>query len=337
MNLYLSPIVMITIFVIVLFTTHHIYAAENIDSDTILTGNSLNIAVASDWGCTEDTKKTSQNIQSKNPDLVIAPGDLSYEGSADCWTNIISPFKSKLMISMGDHEYQDTQGGESGIMNDYLNPLALPKTYYSFDFNNVHVIAIDPYVDYNHNSDQYQFIENDLKNSAADPKIDWIFVMEHRPIYTSPTEHPADSKIRDVFHPLFEKYGVDIVFNGDNHNYQRTFPLKYNNDNGDSSNPISASTNMNNYKENNGVIYLTAGTAGKSHYEIEQQESYIAAQDDEHFGFLNIDITDKTLKGTFYANENENEPGYHYVGNQNNAIDHFTISKIKEVSLLTLE
>ena len=46
------------------------------------TKNSLNIAVASDWGCTKDTKKTSQNIQGKDPELVIAPGDLSYEESA---------------------------------------------------------------------------------------------------------------------------------------------------------------------------------------------------------------------------------------------------------------
>src|SRR5687768_17936779 len=116
MNLYLSSILLITIFVIVLFTTHHIHAAENPSTKTIPIDNSLNIAVASDWGCTEDTKETSQNIQGKNPELVIAPGDLSYEKSADCWTSIISPFKSKLMISMGDHEYHDTKGGESGIM-----------------------------------------------------------------------------------------------------------------------------------------------------------------------------------------------------------------------------
>jgi predicted phosphodiesterase len=415
MNLYLSSIVLTTMFVFVLFTTHHIYAAENPSGNTIPIDNSLNIAVASDWGCTEDTKKTSQNIQGKNPELVIAPGDLSYEKSADCWTNIISPFKSKLMISMGDHEYQDTKGGESGIMNNYLNPLALSKTYYAYDFNNVHFIAIDPYVDYTPGSSQYNFIENDLKTASTNPKIDWIFVMEHVPIYTSTTEHPSDSTIRDVFHPLFEEYGVDIVFSGDNHNYQRTFPLKYNNDDGDSSNPISSSTHMNNYKENSGIIFLTSGTAGKSHYEIEQQAPYVAAEDDEHFGFLNIDITDKMVKGTFYANENEknkkdyaekkdksakydskrdhksddkqnydkegsdtmiitnsqesynnqypkapetdkydnynkyqkqelnnpypekpeNEPNYYDVGNQNNAIDNFTISKIKEVSLLT--
>ena len=54
-------------------------------------------------------------------------------------------------------------------------------------------------------------------------------------MYTSPSKHPADYTIRDIYHPLFDKYGVDLVFSGDNHNYQRTFPLKYNNNGGDSS------------------------------------------------------------------------------------------------------
>jgi hypothetical protein len=137
-----------------------------------------------------------------------------------------------------------------------------------------------------------------------------------------------------VFHPLFDEYGVDLVFSGDNHNYQRTFPLKYNNHD-DSSNPISSSTSLNNYKENTGVIYVISGTAGRSHYEIEQQSPFIAKQDDKHFGFLNIDINDNTVKGTFYANEKE--LGYNYVASGNNVIDDFTISKINTVSLLSLK
>ena len=74
--------------------------------------SSFNIAIASDWGCDVNAKKTAENIQEKNPELVIAGGDLSYDKSANCWDNIISPFESKLKISMGDHEYHDTKGGK---------------------------------------------------------------------------------------------------------------------------------------------------------------------------------------------------------------------------------
>ncbi len=48
--------------------------------------NNFNIAIASDWGCKGDAENTAKNIQSHNPELVIAGGDLSYKGTATCWS-----------------------------------------------------------------------------------------------------------------------------------------------------------------------------------------------------------------------------------------------------------
>ncbi len=314
--------------------TNGIQQQQNFDNTPITTEkkstSSFNIAVAADWGCKDDAKKTSKNIQEKNPELVVAAGDLSYKGQGDCWENIISPLESKLKVSMGDHEYHDTQGGTIGVLNEYLKPLDIAKTYYSFDLNNVHFVFIDPYLDYKPGSEQYQFIENDLNTASTNPKTDWTFVVEHIPMYTSPSKHSADSTIRNIYHPLFDKYKVDLVFSGDNHNYQRTFPLKYNNQSGDSvNNPIITDKNPNNYNADSGVIYLITGTAGRSLYEIKQQAPFVAKQDDKDFGFLNIDINGKTLKGTFYKNENEKE--IINVSFQSNQIaDQFTISKTNE-------
>jgi hypothetical protein len=293
----------------------------------------FNIAVVADWGCGKNAQETAKNIQKKSPELVIAAGDLSYDESTDCWFEIIQPFKSKTKIAMGDHEYSDTSGGATGIINQYLKPLNLTKTYYSFDMNNVHVTVIDPHVDYGSSSDQYKFIEQDLKTASTDPKIDWIFVVEHTPMYTSPSKHLGDSTIRDVFHPLFDKYGVDLVFGGDNHNYQRTFPLKYNND-ADSSNPIIVDRNQTNYNDLLGQIYLITGTAGKSLYDIQQQAPFITNQNDNQYGFLNIDINannTSSLTGTFYSNRNDNEDddtlGSNNIIKNNDILDKFTISK----------
>ena len=73
-------------------------------------------------------------------------------------------------------------------------------------------------------------------------------------------------------------------------------------------------------------MYLITGTAGRSHYEIKQQAPFVAKQDDKDFGFLNIDIDNQSLKGTFI--KNENQKGIINIGFQNNQIvDHFTISK----------
>ena len=300
---------------------------QNLNTASTHDNSSFNIAVAADWGCEEDTKKTAKNIQEKNPELVIAAGDLSYHESSDCWFEIIEPFVSKMKIAMGDHEYSDTTGGAIGIINQYLKPLNLEKTYYSFDMNNVHITIIDPYIDYTPGSAQYSFIENDLKTASTNPKIDWTFVVESIPIYTSPAQHPGNSTIRDIYHPLFDKYGVDIVLTSDNHNYQRTFPLKYNSEGDSSNDPIIADRDLTSYNTDSGVIYLITGTGGRSLYEIKEQAPFVAKQDDKHYGFLNIDVNGNTVKGTFYANESE-LPRYHYINYQSNTIvDQFTILK----------
>jgi hypothetical protein len=61
----------------------------------------FNIAVASDWGCNENARATAKNIQSEDPQLVIAGGDVSYTKSASCWFEIIQPFSIKVKDSTG--------------------------------------------------------------------------------------------------------------------------------------------------------------------------------------------------------------------------------------------
>ena len=323
---------MTTAFFSLIFTLNHLVYAQDSITHTLGSPNTFNIAVASDWGCKGDAEKTAKNIQSHNPELVIAGGDLSYKGSSACWMNIIAPFKDKTTISMGDHDYDDTVGGKVGAVHDYLKPLGMTNTYYAFNLHNVHFLAIDPYVNYGPNTPQYKYVVNDLKHASIDPNIDWIFVIEHVPFYTSPSKHAANSTIRDVFHPLFDRYNVDLVFSGDNHNYQRTYPLIYNSNDGSS--PIISKKDPRNYADDkSGVIYLISGTAGRSHYDITQQAPFIARQDDTKFGFLNIDIkSDKALVGTFYANEMG--PNYNPISDTNhrgNILDQFTISKFTTV------
>jgi hypothetical protein len=287
-NLVLISFMLTAFFSFILILNHLVYAQDSI-THTVGSPNTFNIAIASDWGCKGDAEKTAKNIQSHYPELVIAGGDLSYKGSSACWMDIIAPFKDKTTISMGDHDYDDTVGGKVGAVHDYLKPLGMTNTYYAFNLHNVHFLAIDPYVAYGPNTPQYKYVVNDLKHASTDPTIDWIFVIEHVPFYTSPSKHPANSTIRDVFHPLFDRYNVDLVFSGDNHNYQRTYPLIYNSNDGSS--PIISKKDHRNYADDkSGVIYLISGTAGRSHYDITQQAPFIAKQDDTKFGFLNIDI-----------------------------------------------
>ena len=51
---------------------------------------------------------------------------------------------------------------------------------------------------------------------------------------------------------------------------------------------------------------------------------FIVKQDDKNFGFLNIDVNGKTIKGTFYTNQYGSGSD---IESPNDILDDFTISK----------
>jgi len=279
-------------------------------SSSLPSSTDFNFAAAGDWGCTYDTSSTIKNIQNKDPELILALGDLSYEKTAKCWLDETSSIKNKLKIAMGNHEAGD-EGDPTLLQVQYRNNFGLSNTYYSFDYHNVHFIAIDSMLPYTINSPQYSFVKNDLISTSQNPNIRWIIVYFHHPMYTSPTKHPSDILLRDTYHPLFDKYGVDLVLQGHNHNYQRSYQLAYNNNNNNNnnngnanpSNPTITSINTNTYNAPTGEVYVIAGTGGEDLYDLKSKADFIATQY-KGFGFLNVDISSDGTKlvGTFYDN-----------------------------------
>ena len=75
----LKIIFFISFIILDLLVIYTMYAETYYNSITTEV-NPFNIAIAADWGCNENAKKTSENIQKKNPELVIGAGDYSYTG-----------------------------------------------------------------------------------------------------------------------------------------------------------------------------------------------------------------------------------------------------------------
>ena len=108
--------------------------------------------------------------------------------------------------------------------------------------------------------------------------------------------------LRDTYHPLFDQYGVDLVLQGHVHNYQRTYPLKYNPSS--HSSPIKTSTSTSSYTDPQGEIFATVGTGGINFHGLSGKSSFVVYQQDSSFGYLDIAITNdgSTLTGKYYTN-----------------------------------
>jgi predicted phosphodiesterase len=95
--------------------------------------------------------------------------------------------------------------------------------FYSFDYGPAHVVVLsnastgkgdDPKV--------AAWVEQDLKAS----KQPWKLVCLHAPPFQVTTSHYGDQRSRKLA-PIFEANGVDVVFAGHVHNYQRSKPLRF--------------------------------------------------------------------------------------------------------------
>ena len=154
-------------------------------------------------------------------------------------------------------------------------------------------------------SPQYNFAVNDLQAASQNPSIDWIIVYFHKPMYASPGSCcDALGSFRDTYHPLFDQYGVDLVLQGHIHNYQRTFPLKYNSNS--PSNPTITNNQPSDYTDPVGQIFAIAGAGGVGFHSLSGKASFVSSQQASSFGQLDIKITNdgNKLEGKFYRNSN---------------------------------
>ena len=262
----------------------------------------FNFVAAGDYGCSKNAKNTINSMSDKKPELVLPLGDLSADDTATCWLDLISPFDDKLQITFG---YSEVKDGESKL-DQYKDVFGLDSLYYSFDYRHVHFIVMSTLSDFNVTSDQYKFIEKDLQEASSNENIDWIVVTNYGPFYTSPSAHPAKNDIRNIYHPLFDKYGVDLVLQGHNHNYQRTYPVTFNPSKG--SEPIVTNHFTTGYQgSKDGIVYAIVGTAGEGFHPLQGRQTYVATQFEGTFGFLDVEISygnpHTKLTGTFYDNK----------------------------------
>ena len=265
----------------------------------------FNFAAVGDWACTSKTKDTVKNIIAQNPELVLALGDLSYDNGAKCWLKIIKPVAEKTKIAIGNHEVESSKK-----LKDYMKAFNLEKQYYSFNYQNVHFLALSTETAYDEGSKQYKFAEKDLEQYSNDKSIEWIVAFYHRQAYSSGGGLPDEKDFRESYHPLFDKYNVDLALQGHHHVYERFYPIAFN-DKNDNKPTVSAKDKVkgsNVFQNPEGTIFLTVGTGGAESMTVSKGKPFSAAKEDGKFGILNVSLgkdekNNNILKGIFIDNK----------------------------------
>jgi Icc-related predicted phosphoesterase len=260
----------------------------------------VNIVATGDWGCTENTQDTVANIKNLSPNLVLALGDYSYSTTPTCWLNIVKPIISITKINIGNHDDQSII-----LLRTYLNNFGLSKQYYSYNIKNIHILTMSTELPFAVGSKQYNFVLSDLKSATRNPSTKWIIVNLHIPLYTSPntcieSTCAGHKNLRETYHSLFDKFGVDIVLEGHIHNYQRSYPIACNPKN--LSSPMVTSESGNNYNNPEGQIYVIVGTGGVNLQGLSGKTSYTASQQDSKYGVLAMRFSENKLNANFLSN-----------------------------------
>lgn len=183
---------------------------------------SWRFAAIGDYGAgTKHLDKVARNLAASGARLVITAGDNVYpSGRWQDYQRNWEPAMGKIarsrnfMPALGNHDmYKDDLRPYFGHF-PHLKGLA----YYTFTDRNAQFYALDGDQDIRPGSAQYRWLEQSLRESRQP----WKVVYLHYPLYGSSAK---GNEIADSVQPLLEKYGVQLVVAGHEHNYLRSKPI----------------------------------------------------------------------------------------------------------------
>lgn len=235
-------------------------------------------------------------IADARPDLVIHVGDLVYPaGAGETYpTHFYEPNAAFIrhapfMPSLGNHDAHTDQGRPLlAHFNCPENgpPGIEPERCYWFDYGDARFVALDSNL-----TEEHGMMTREALRAVVAPwvrqvfeecKKQWKFAFFHHPWYTN-SEHPPEggSHMKEAFMAVFEDAGVDMVFCGHNHLYERTAPMRRDRI----------------VEDGKGIVYIVTGAGGVSRYpEKEPASPYIRYYNHEVFSFTQVDLSHERLQ-----------------------------------------
>jgi predicted phosphodiesterase len=164
-------------------------------------------------------RKLEEYRQRANFTFTIMVGDNIYgsERPQDFQKKFEMPYKPLLdagvtfYAALGNHDDPNQRFYKPFNMNG--------ERFYTFTKGNIEFFVLDSnYMD----RKQLDWFERAIKDS----KSDWKMAYFHHPLYSSGAAHGSEADLRALLEPLFVKYGMDVVFAGHEHFYERVKPQK---------------------------------------------------------------------------------------------------------------
>ena len=261
--------------------------------------------------------RVMDGIAADKPDFVVGLGDFAYanDNGADAWdlwaNDIMRRYGTwaPLMPATGNHEYAK---GDS--IENYKGRFALPKPsgnaalpvqssgdFYSFDYGPVHLVALpEHYVNIGKNSEFMRWLRADLQAACSNPTIQWRIAFTHRPFYSTGRRHGSDKAYQKYIAPTLERYHLDLVFSGHEHEYERSLQMR-------GGKPVTK--NPERWQKGAGTAYVVTGGGGApTYHDFGPAAAWDAARKRGHH-HVRVDVgVDGTLHLTAISDENGQRP-----------------------------
>lgn len=233
----------------------------------------------------------------RKPDLIIHAGDLNQiAGEPEDYPVIFfEPYAAlirsiPLLPVLGNHDCFTKRGRpllDFFVLPDNGPVEAWSERNFYFDFGDARFVGLDVNaVDGEKGGvitaeEMKTTVAPWLRNVLTECDTRWKIVCFHHPIYTG-SKHAPDgvAHVKEAYARVLEECGVSLVFNGHNHLYERSAPIREDRVVG----------------EGDGVVYITTGTGGAGRYPMNLPPPfYNRFFCDTSLGFTCVDVTPDRL------------------------------------------
>jgi predicted phosphodiesterase len=236
------------------------------------------------------TKSVSDLAWGHRPNFIVHCGDLVGTGSNKReWVHeffagaadILSRYS--MFPTLGNHEQNAALYYQYFTMPD-------PEYYYQYSWGNTDFFVVDTNKRIASGTEQVEWLEKALAASEST----WKVVYQHHPAWTSDENDYGNTwkgsssqgypPVQKTLVPLYEKYGVDVVFNGHIHLYERTWPIR----------------DRKTVEAGKGVVYITTGGGGGSLENFAPNRTWFSSNKRVGHHFLMVNVNGSEMEISAY-------------------------------------